>query len=105
MDTVGRHAPSHAPVGHCRDANHLFFEDFFDLDLPFPFFCFFGFACFSLLLYTCFLLWLLISTRDQNEYPKTSFSHFLKYEENRESHVFTIDITNALKKTFTIVNF
>ena len=68
---------------------------------------------FSLLLYTCFLLWLwliflllrtgfllwlLISTRDQNEYPKRSFSHFLKCGENKESHVFTIDNTIALIK-------
>ena len=34
----------------------------------------------------------------QNEYPKTSFSYFLKYGENKESHVFTIDNTIALKK-------
>ena len=99
----------------------FFFEDFFDFGFHFPFLCFtvtffFGFACFSLLLYTCFLLWiwliflllrtgfflwLLISTRDQNEYPKTSFSHFLKYWENKE--IFTIDNTIALKKTFTIL--
>ena len=34
----------------------------------------------------------------QNKYPKTPFLHFLKYGENKESHVFTIDITIALKK-------
>ena len=34
----------------------------------------------------------------QNEYPKTSFSHLLKYGEIKESHVFTIDNTIALKK-------
>ena len=33
----------------------------------------------------------------QNEYPKTPFSHFLKYGENKEIHVFTIDNTIALK--------
>ena len=38
------------------------------------------------------------STRDQNEYPKKSFSHFLKYGENKENHVFTIDNPIALKK-------
>ena len=38
------------------------------------------------------------STRDQNEYPKTSFSNFLKYGENKEIHVFTIDNTIAFKK-------
>ena len=37
-------------------------------------------------------------SRDKNEYPKKSFSHFLKYGETKESHVFTIDNTNALKK-------
>ena len=79
---------------------------------PFPF-CFTLSFAFFLLLHTCFLLWLwliflllrtgfplwlLISTLDQNEYPKTSFSHFLKYGENKESHVFTIDNTIAVKK-------
>ena len=35
---------------------------------------------------------------DQIGYPKTSFSHFLKYGENKESHVFTIDNTIVIKK-------
>ena len=32
----------------------------------------------------------------QNEYPKTSFLNFLKYGENKESHMFTIDNTNVI---------
>ena len=44
------------------------------------------------------------STRDQNEYPKTSFSHFLKYGENKESHVFNIDNAIALKKRSQLSN-
>ena len=35
---------------------------------------------------------------DQIGDPKTPFSNFLKYGENKKSHVFTIDNTNALKK-------
>ena len=96
---------------------------FFGFGFPFPFFCFtmtffFGFGFAFFLLHTCFLLWLwliflllrtgfllclLISTRDQSEYPKTSISHFLKYGENKD-HVFTIDNTIALKKTFTFTS-
>jgi len=42
---------------------------------------------------------LLISSKGhQNEYPKTSFSNFLKEGENKESDVFTIQYSNALKK-------
>ena len=29
--------------------------------------------------------------------PKTSFSKFLKYGENKENHIFTIDNTNGFK--------
>ena len=34
---------------------------------------------------------------DQIGYPKTSFPHFRKYGENKESHVFTIDNTIVIK--------
>ena len=39
----------------------------------------------------------------QNGYPKTSFSNFLKYGENKESRSFTLDNTSVLKVTFTIL--
>ena len=53
-----------------------------------------------------FLLWLwlrlpfllLHNEIHWNEYPKMSFSKFLKYGENEESHAFTIDNTNGIKK-------
>ena len=41
----------------------------------------------------------------QNEYPKTTFLHFLKYRENKESHLFTIDNTNILKKRSQFFHF
>ena len=41
----------------------------------------------------------------QNEYPKTPFSHFLKYGENKESYAFTIDNANVIKKNVHNLKF